>query len=69
MYGLAEYEFVRQRQAEFRREAASNRMARELRAGGATKSRLLLGKLGWELARYAGLLGKRLREADTAERY
>jgi hypothetical protein len=66
MYGLTEYEFVRQRQAEFRREAASNRIARELRAGGGTKSRLV-GKLGWELARYAGLLGKRLRVPGTTD--
>ena len=60
MYGLAEYEFIRQRHAEFRHEAAANRLARELRGGRGTKSQLL-GNLGWELARYAGLLGKRLR--------
>jgi len=64
MYGLAEYEFVRQRQAEFRHEAASNRLARELRANrGANRkgSSRLVADARWELERYVGLLKKRLR--------
>jgi hypothetical protein len=64
MYGLAEYEFIRQRQAEFRHEAASNRLARELRAnrGAIREGRArLVADARWELERYAGLLKKRLR--------
>ena len=64
MYGLVEYEFVRQRQEEIRREAAANRLARELRSGRGKEYRSL-EDLGRRLARYTSLLGKRLRDPDT----
>jgi hypothetical protein len=64
MYGLAEYEFIRQHHAEIRREAAANRLARELRANrGANREgrSRLVADARWGLERYAGLLKKRLR--------
>ena len=68
MYGLVEYEFVRQRQEEIRREAAANRLARELRSGRGKEARSL-EDLDRKLAWYAGLLGKRARGADGADCY
>jgi hypothetical protein len=62
MYGLVEYEFVRQRQQEIRREAAAGRLARQFRSGRGKEYRFL-EELG-RLARYAGLLGKRLRDPE-----
>ncbi len=62
MYGLVEYEFVGQRQVEIRREVATNRLARELRSGRGKENRFL-EELG-RLVRYAGLLGKRLRDPE-----
>jgi hypothetical protein len=67
MYGLVEYEFVRQRQEEIRREAAANRLARELRSGRGKEYRFL-EDLGRRLTRYAGLLGKRLHGAQERTR-
>ena len=60
MYRLAEYEVSRQRRAEIRQEVAAYRLESALRANSG-KGSGLLGDLKWELSRYAGLLGKRIR--------
>lgn len=59
MYGFTDHEINRQHREQIRREVAVARLektARANREGGAG----LVRSLGWELARYAGLLGKRL---------
>ncbi len=60
MYGLAEYEVWRQRPEEIRHEVAVARLERKLRANREGGSHLARD-LKWKLARYAGLLGRRLR--------
>ena len=59
MYGMVQQEAWRQRPEEIRQEVAAIRMEKALRAnrGGGFR---LARDLRWELARYAGLLGKRL---------
>ena len=64
MHGPAEMMVIRQHHAEIRREAAANRLARELRANRGANSEgwsRLVADAGWELRRYAGHLKKRLR--------
>ena len=61
MYGLGEYEFIRQRQQEIRREVAENRLGKMLLANREGRFRLM-GDTKWELERYAGFLVKRLRK-------
>ena len=59
MHGLAQYEAWRHRPEEIRQEVAAIRLAKTLRAD--RKRGSSLGReLRWELARYAGLLRKRL---------
>ena len=54
---------IQQHHAEIRREAAANRLARELRDSRRGQSRLVRD-LAWELARYGGVFLKRLRLSD-----
>ena len=62
MYGLAQHEAWRQRPEEIRREVAAIRLEKAARAN--RKREFGLGRdLGWELARFAGLLGKSLRNS------
>jgi hypothetical protein len=68
MYGLVEHEVSRQRRADIQREVVAYRLEKKLRAGHGEESRFL-EDLGWKLARYAGLLGKRLRGPDGADCY
>jgi hypothetical protein len=49
------------RHQELRRAVAADRLGRKLLAARKGESRLTWN-LGWELARYAGLLGKRFRK-------
>ena len=59
MYALAQHEVWRQRPEEIGREVSAIRLEKTARANSKRESGL--GRnLGWELARYAGLLGKRL---------
>ena len=60
MYGQAEYQVWRQRPEEIRHEVAVARLEKRARANQGIES-LLIRDLKWEFARYAGLLGKRLR--------
>jgi hypothetical protein len=64
MHGPVEMMVIRQHHTEIRREAAVNRLVRELRANRKAnregRSRLV-ADARWELSRYAGLLMKRLR--------
>ena len=60
MYGLAEYETFRQHREEIRQEVAVYRLEKMARASCRTEQGLVRN-LRWELARYAGLLNKRLR--------
>ncbi len=60
MYGMAEYEVWRQRPEEIRQEVAAYRLEKTARANREAKPGLWRD-LRWELARYAGLFGKRLR--------
>jgi hypothetical protein len=63
MHGPVEMTVIGQHHAEIRREAAANRLARELRANrGANREgrSRLMADARWELKRYAGLLRKRL---------
>ena len=65
MHGPVDMMVIRQHHAEIRREAAANRLARELRANrGANREgrSRLVADARWELERYAGLLKKRLRD-------
>lgn len=66
MYGPAEYEIGRQHREEIRWEVAANRMETKLRASGGPEPGLLR-HLGWELARYAGVFGKHLRNTAWRE--
>ena len=59
MYGPAEYQVWRQRPEEIRHEVAVARLEKMARANQEIESGLLRG-MKWELARYAGLLGKLL---------
>ena len=59
MYGLAEYGISRQHREEIRQEVAVYRLERLARASRGAEPGLLRD-LRWELARYAGLSGKRL---------
>ena len=64
MYGPVDMMVIGQHHADIRREAAANRMARELRANrGANREgrSRLVADARWELSRYAGHLKKRLR--------
>ena len=64
MHGPVEMMVIGQHHAEIRREAAANRLARELRSNrGANREGRshLVADARWELHRYAGLLMKRLR--------
>jgi hypothetical protein len=64
MHGPLEMMVIRQHHAEIRRQAAANRLARELRANrGANREgrSRLVAEARWGLERYAGLLNKRLR--------
>ena len=60
MYGIAEYEAWGQRPEEIRQEVAVYRLEKLVRANREAKPGLWRD-LRWELARYAGRLGKRLR--------
>ena len=60
MYGMAEYEALGQRPEEIRQEVAVYRLEKMARANREAKPGLWRD-LRWDLARYAGLLGKRLR--------
>ena len=62
MYGLTEYEVWRQRPDEIRQEVAVYRLEELARANRGSGSGLVRD-LSWELSRYAGLLGKRLRNS------
>jgi hypothetical protein len=57
MYGPAEYQVWRQRPEEIRHEVAVARLEKMARANQGIESGLIRD-LKWELARYAGLLGK-----------
>jgi hypothetical protein len=62
MYGMAQQDVWRQRPEEIRRQVAALRLEKTLRAnreGGAGFWR----DLSWEMARFAGLLNKRLRRS------
>ncbi len=60
MYGLTEYGISRQHREEIRQEVAVYRLERLARASRGAEPGLLRD-LRWELAPYAGLSGKRLR--------
>jgi hypothetical protein len=60
MYGMVHHEAWRQRPAEIMQELAVIRLEKETRENGETTPGLWRD-LRWELARFAGLLGKRLR--------
>ena len=60
MYGMAEYEVWRQRPAEIGQEVAACRLEKAARADRGSEPDLVRN-LRWELARYVGLIGKRLR--------
>jgi hypothetical protein len=60
MYGPAEYQVWHQCPEEIRHEVAVARLEKMARANRRGEFRLIRD-LKWELARYAGLLGKRLR--------
>jgi len=60
MIGLMDLELSHQHREEIMQEVAVARLARLARANHEGKS-LQASNLGWELARYAGLLSKRLR--------
>ena len=62
MYGLAQQEAWRHRPEEIRQEMTAIRLENALRADRERASGLLQD-LKWELARFAGLLGKRLRRS------
>jgi hypothetical protein len=60
MYALARHEVWRQRPEVIGREVSAIRLEKTARANRKRESGL--GRnLGWDLARYAGLLGKRVR--------
>jgi hypothetical protein len=62
MYALAQQEVWRQHPEDIRREVAAIRLEKAARAN--RKGGWVLRRdLGWELTRYAGLLGKRLRNS------
>jgi len=63
MYASAEIHLWRQRSAEIRHEVAANRLQRKLRADRKCGSRLAQDPK-WEIARYVGLLVKRLRTSS-----
>jgi hypothetical protein len=62
MYGLTVYEVWRQRPDEIRQEVAVYRL-QELAHADRGRESGLVRDLSWELSRYAGLLGKRLRNS------
>jgi hypothetical protein len=62
VYGIVQHEAWRQRPAEIRQELAMIRLEQEARENRETTPGLLRD-LGWELARLAGLVGKRLRSS------
>ena len=64
MIGLMDLELSHQHREEIMQEVAVARLARLARANHEGKS-LQASNLGWELARYAGLLSKRLRRASA----
>ena len=59
MYGINQYEVWLQRPQEIRQEVAAYRLEKAARANRGRES-TLVRDLGWELARYLGLVGKRL---------
>jgi hypothetical protein len=63
MYGMVQHEAWRQRPAEIRQELAMIRLEKATRENGETTLGLLRD-LRWELARFAGLVGKRLRSSE-----
>ena len=64
MCGTVQHEVWRQRPQEIGQQLATIRLEKATRESG-VKTPGLLRDLGWELARVAGLLGKRLRNAPT----
>lgn len=62
MYGTVQYEAWRQRPQEIGQELAMIRLEKAARENGETTTGLLRD-LRWELARFAGLVGKRLRRS------
>jgi hypothetical protein len=62
MHGLAQHEIWRHRPEEIRQEMTAIRLGRALRADRKRGSGLARD-LRWELARFAGLLGKRFRRS------
>ena len=61
MYGLAEYGISRQHREEIRQEVAAYRLEKKLARANREGQFRLMGDTKWELARYAGLFKKRLR--------
>jgi hypothetical protein len=62
MYGMVQQEAWQQRPEELRHQVAALRLEKTLRANREEESGLWRD-LSWELARFAGLLGKRLRRS------
>ena len=62
MYGMVQQEAWRQRPEEIRQQVAALRLEKSLRANREEGSGLWRD-LSWELARFAGLFGKRLRRS------
>jgi len=62
MYGTVQHEAWRQRPREIRQQLAMIRQEKTARKCGGEMSGLL-GDLGWELGRVAGLTSKRLRQS------
>jgi hypothetical protein len=62
MYGMAQQEVWRQRPEEIRQQVAALRLEKSLRVNREGGSGLWRD-LSWEMARFAGLLNKRLRRS------
>ena len=66
MYPTVQHEAWRQRPREIRQQLATIRREKAMRENG-DETPGLLRDPGWELARVAGLLGKRLRRATATQ--
>jgi hypothetical protein len=67
MYGAVQHEAWRQRPREIAQELAMIRLEKAARAN-REKTPGLLGNLKWELARLAGLVGKRIHSVQRRAR-
>jgi CSLREA domain-containing protein len=67
MYGLSQYEVIRQRQQEIQQEVAAIRLGKMARANREGRFRVM-GDTKWELERHAGLLKKRVGNLKWRER-